>query len=347
MAITNLTLGVPGVVTGDQVTFGTIWLGGPRVYKPGGGLIKVAQTRDTGNTTSTGILRTGLMMAYNSTDKTYANWVIGVTTGALTGSGTSITVSAAAATELVRVVGSTGTFTLTGPEAAAGTTRQMTVTYSAVDTTTGVITITALGTNQVENVRFNIASTAGNLQLNVSLPNGTRATTANIAWSATDATYLASINSALDTTTGVVGGIVATAIAATDTDLGFVLTYSGTGYAGKTWPPAVVIVYPTSSTSSVVQPVTAAVQGAFIAGSVVSDTDYNVPVTMIDTPPNPSNMSLVSTTYSDWNAIPMMGTVNTSAVIDMPTDTSFRLWVQQQMSSLAGNKFEFSNVIGA
>jgi hypothetical protein len=108
------------------------------------------------------------------------------------------------------------------------------------------------GANEVQTVVMNAASTAGNLQLTVSGPDGPFVTTANIPYSATDATYLASINSALDTATGTVGGIVATAIAATDTDLGFVLTYSGAGFAGRTCPLASVAVYPTGSTSATV-----------------------------------------------------------------------------------------------
>ena len=341
MAITPLTLGTPGSAVSDQVTFSTIWLNGVGDCKPGGGLINVAETRDTGNSSGVGILRTGLLMSYYAAGKDYANWILGVTTGALTGAGTSITISAAGAAELVRKGGATGTFVLTGPEAVAGTTRQVTVTYSAVDTTTGVVTITAIGVNQVENVRMNIASTGGNLQLNVSTAAGVRVTTANIAWSATDATYLASINSALDTSTGVVGGIVATAISAVDTNLGFKLTYSGTGYAGKSFGPASVVVFPTSTTSSMTESVTAAVQGAFIAGSVVSDANYSLPTTAISVPPDNSNMSLVTTTYADWALIPMAGAVNTAALLDFPTDTSLRLWVEQQMSSLAGNKFTF------
>jgi hypothetical protein len=199
MAITFPSLGVPGISVGSQVTFSTIWQNGAGKYKPGGGLIDVTRTRDVGNSDGIGILRTGLLMAYYPTAKAYANFRIGTTSAALTGSGTSITIGAAEATELVRRVGSTGSLVLTGPEAASGTVRQMTATYSAVNTTTGVVTITALGANQVENVRMNIASTGGSLVLNVAKTDGTRATTGSISWSATDATYLAAINSALDT----------------------------------------------------------------------------------------------------------------------------------------------------
>jgi len=109
--------------------------------------------------------------------------------------------------------------------------------------------------NQVEKIGFDAASTGGNLRLTIQKPDGTFATTANIAWNATDATYLAAINSALDTSSGVVGGIVATATAGVDPDLGFTLTYSGTGYAGLSWSKAAVHTYPTTSTLATYTPV--------------------------------------------------------------------------------------------
>lgn len=347
MAIAPLPLGMPGSVTGDLVTFKTIWMNGAGIYKPGGGLVLTASTRDVTNTSGTGILRTGLVMAWNSTSKAYTNFIIGTSSANLAGGGTTLTINAAGAVELVRRVGSTGTFTLTGPEAASGTVRQTTVTYSAVNTSTGAITITGLGTNQQDTVRFNIASTGGNVQLTVQKPDGVFVTTASAAWSATDATYLANINSALDTATGVVGGIVATAIAATDTDLGFVLTYSGTGYAGKSWTKAQVALLPTSSTLSTVVISTVAVQGAFLAGSWVSDVNYNTPMSLIEIPPWPSDMSLISTTYTDWGQIPMAGAIRTAAIIDYPTDPSQQTWLKTQLSTLAGNKFSFSDSIGS
>jgi hypothetical protein len=47
--------------------------------------------------------------------------------------------------EIVRRIGSSGTFKLTGPATAGGTAATQTVTYSAVNQTTGVITCSALG----------------------------------------------------------------------------------------------------------------------------------------------------------------------------------------------------------
>lgn len=340
MSSISPVVGRPGVFSTTNATFGYFSADGKLTYKPGGGVIDGSDSRDPGNTGNTYVLRSGILMAKHATTGRYAPWVIGVTTGALAGTGTSITVSAAQATELVRRVGSTGSLTLTGPPTANGTARQSTAVYSAVDTGTGVITITALGVNQVERVRMNIASTGGNLQLNVQKTDGTFATTANIAWSATDATYLASINSALDTSTGVVGGIVATAIAATDTDLGFTLTYSGTGYAGKTWEPAKVVVYPTSSTSHVNEPVTVATNGAFVAGSVVSSiTNYLTPVTMIDE----GNGLYVPTddTDTDFPRIPMAGAIVTSRLPYWPSDTGLADWIKSKMDAVGGNKFVF------
>jgi hypothetical protein len=109
--------------------------------------------------------------------------------------------------------------------------------------------LSTAASNDVQTVNFNIASTGGNVALRVPKPDGTIVQTAPAAWSATDATYLSNINSALDTATGVSGGIVASAISATDTDLGFKLTYSGTGYAGLPQAVAEVATLPTSSTS--------------------------------------------------------------------------------------------------
>lgn len=341
MSSISPVVGRPGVYATTTATFGMYTADGKLSHKPGGGVVDGSDSRDPGNTGSTYVLRAGTLMAKHGTTGRYAPWVIGVTTGALTGVGTSINIGAASAAELIRRhPGSSGTLTLTGPPTANGTARQMTVSYSGVDTGTGAITITALGVNQVERVRLNVAATGGNIQLNVQKPDGTFVTTANAAWSATDATFLAAINSALDTATGVVGGIVASAIAATDTDLGFTLTYSGGAYAGRSWEPAKVVVYPTSSTSHVTELVTVAVNGAFVAGSVVSSpTNYTTPVTLIDE----GNGLYVPTddTDVDFPRIPMAGAINVSRLPYWPTDTGLADWIKGRMDAVGGNKFVF------
>jgi hypothetical protein len=75
----------------------------------------------------------------------YATSIIGLSTSALTTSATTLQTTAAAATEVQRRVGNSGTLTLTGPPAASGTVASVTVTFSAVNTSTGAITIAATG----------------------------------------------------------------------------------------------------------------------------------------------------------------------------------------------------------
>jgi len=330
-------LGMPQVMTERLSTNRWVVVDSIFAYVPGGAIIDGSKSRDYGNSDNTRGLRAGTLMGRITSGGKWANSVLGVTTVALAGSGTSITVSAASAVEIVRRIGATGTLSITGPEAAAGTVQTKTLTYSAVDTSTGVVTVSALGVNQVERIRFNVASTGGNLQLNVQKPDGTFVTTANAAWNATDATYLAAINSALDTATGVTGGIVATAISATDTDLGFTLTYSGTGYAGKSWTKAQVVVIPTSSTEAMYEPVTAAVQGAFVAGSLVGPTDGSqVPLSFI---PNGNGLYIASdgtatgSLDQPYSGLPWACKLDGRQLLPWPADTSLQEWVRSSLNS--------------
>lgn len=331
-------LGMPQVGTERLSTHRWVCVDGILSYVPGGAIIDGTKSRDFGNTDNTRGLRAGTLMGRVTTGGKWANSVLGVTTGALTGASTSFTVSAASAVEIVRRIGATGTVSVIGPQSAAGTVHTSTATYSAVDQATGIVTISALGTNQVERIRFNIASTGGNLQLNVQKTDGTFATTGNAAWSATDATYLSNINTALDTATGVVGGIVATAISATDTDLGITLTYSGTGYAGGAFRRAEVVVYPTSSTAASYEPVTAPVQGAFVAGSFIGPTDGSqIPLSFIPNgnglyiPPDPTS----STASLDvpYSGLPWNSRLDGRQLLPWPADTSLQEWVRTSLNS--------------
>lgn len=96
--------------------------------------------------------------------------------------------------------------------------------------------------NEVQKALFGAAATAGTVRFGVAVPQTGLPIdrwpivwTDTAAWSATDATYLSNINTALDAVLGA-GSVVATAIAATDTDLGFVFTFSGTGFLGIAHP---------------------------------------------------------------------------------------------------------------
>lgn len=339
MPVFNPSVGLPGFGSELIAKHRFVEADGYLQFLPGGQIGDGTKLRDPDNPDYNASsypygqykLRAGLLLGKVTSGSKWANAVIGVTNGALTGAGTTVTLaSAQQGTELVRRVGATGTFKLTGPATAGGTVRTLTATYSAVSSTS--VTITALGVNQQEDVRLSPASTGGNLQLNVSKPDGTRVTTANIAWNATDATYLAAINSALDTATGVTGGIVATAISATDPDLGFTLTYSGTGYAGLTWPAAAVALLPTTSAGWYVVPRTTAVDGRFVTGSFVQPTDGSEVIRSF----LPTGWELhAPVDSSDWPLpqIPVAGNVDMSQLLPWPADASLKQWVRDQLNA--------------
>lgn len=313
------------------------WWGQFRTAIPGGGWIDVTKARDPSNVATPFLLSAGLWMGQITTGKRWAPSWIGTTTGAITGASTTLTIAAASAVELVRRIGASGTLTLTGPTAANGTARSRTITYSAVNTGTGDVTITAAGVNQVDQINLQPASTGGNIQLTIQKPDGTFATTASAAWNATDATYLAAINTQLDATSGVAGGIVASAIPATDTDLGFRLTYSGGAYAGNTWTAAQVALFPTSSTAATYTRVTSASSGAFVAGSIVGPTDGSqIPKSII---PNQMGLLLAldsasAPSIAEWAEVPDTGKIRGAYLVPAPTDNGIREWFMRAINGM-------------
>jgi hypothetical protein len=96
------------------------------------------------NAPYTWLLWAGQLMGRVTATNKYANSVLGLATAAAASAATSITTDVNTAAEIVRRIGASGTFKLTGPPAAAGTVATQVVTYSAVNLTTGVITCTAL-----------------------------------------------------------------------------------------------------------------------------------------------------------------------------------------------------------
>jgi hypothetical protein len=139
--------GLPGVGTARTATPREILAGNAQFaqYLPGLRIIDGSRSRDPLNGTDLDVLRAGLLIGKITSSGKYAPSVLGTLSVNAASSATSLTVSAATATEIVRRIGTTGTFKLSGPPAAAGTVATQTVTYSAVNTTTGVITCTAIG----------------------------------------------------------------------------------------------------------------------------------------------------------------------------------------------------------
>ncbi len=112
-------------------------------YYAGGKTIDGAKSRDSGNTGYITTLRSGLLMGRITSGGKYRPSVIGVVVTATVVGATTVNVSAAQAVELNRL-GTTGTFVIRGPAITGGPVDSETATYSAVNTTTGDITVTAL-----------------------------------------------------------------------------------------------------------------------------------------------------------------------------------------------------------
>jgi hypothetical protein len=143
-------LGRPGVSDERQAVYGFVFLGNTVQWLAGGRVIDGEKARNA-NATGTYALNLppGMLLGKITSGGRYAPSIIGVTQGAYTSGGTSLTVTASQATEIVRRVGASGTFKLVGPATAAGSNNTTTVTYSAVNTTTGVVTISDIGANRI------------------------------------------------------------------------------------------------------------------------------------------------------------------------------------------------------
>jgi hypothetical protein len=122
-----------------------------RNFLAGGRIIDGDQSGDPGNTGDVRVLRPGVMMGRITATGKYAPSFVGITQAAYTSGGTELTVTAAQAVEINRLVGGSGTAELTaiGPPSAAGTVALTSITHSAIDTTTGIITVTSLGVNKI------------------------------------------------------------------------------------------------------------------------------------------------------------------------------------------------------
>lgn len=140
---------MPGIGTTKTATPRQIFLNSDRVqYMPGGKVIDGTLSRDTGNTGDVDVLRAGLLMGRTTTGGQYRPSILGVTTAAVTaGATTSLTVGAAVATEVARLItAAAGNVSLyvTGPGAANGIVVQSAVTATAASSTTITISSVSL-----------------------------------------------------------------------------------------------------------------------------------------------------------------------------------------------------------
>lgn len=136
-------LGPGGVGTTRTARHKTVWRGGSiPVYFPGGRYIDSTKSRDPLNADDVTVLQAGLLMGKITSSGLYAPSILGVTTNAEAVGSVAIEAAAPVVTELVRRVGATGTFKLTGPPSASGVVDSETVTYSAASGTS--ITVTGI-----------------------------------------------------------------------------------------------------------------------------------------------------------------------------------------------------------
>jgi len=146
--------GLPGIRT-DRVA------GPPRkvlktdtgaMYLARGRTIDGSKSRDPLNTGDLDVLRAGMLMGMISASKKFAPSIIGVIPSAHETTGSTVlamTLGVANAVEIVRRIGASGTFKITGPPSAAGVVATTTVTYSAIDVATGIATITDIATSHI------------------------------------------------------------------------------------------------------------------------------------------------------------------------------------------------------
>lgn len=339
-------VGAPGVSTTNTTAYRRafyqpmqdIWLAGGRT-------IAGAYSRDPGSGVPT-VLRAGLLLGKRSSDGYYAPSGIGLTGEALDSTETVLTVSEAVGDEIVRRIGASGTFKLTGPPTAAGTVRTSTITYSAVAAAGGGnrdITITAPGVDEVQTVIFGAAATGGTFKIGFTLSSGAVVWTDTIAWSDADATFLASMNTAIGNILGA-SLVVATARPAVDTDLGFVLTFSGAGYTAL--PQSLVAIDVSALTSvstATVTRTTTGTDGRFVTSSLIQPTDGSeTPITFV-----PDGYGIQ---VADWagnnvlaqnHKVAIAGSVDFAQLLPAVADASLKTWVKNTMKDY-GN-FVFSS----
>lgn len=121
-------------------------------YFPHGGVIDGAKSRYYGGGSAAQLftLPSGLLMGQVTATKKWAPCILGVNQAAYTSGGTSLTVTAAQAAYIVTRVGTSGNLYYIGPPAAAGTVATLgPIAFSAINTSTGVITTATLGANLI------------------------------------------------------------------------------------------------------------------------------------------------------------------------------------------------------
>ena len=303
-------------------------------HLPGGGIIDGSKSRDPLNTGNVDVLRPGLLLGKITSSGKFAPAILGVLGEAIDATETDIDITTATGTELVRRIGASGTFKLTGPPTAAGTIRTLTATYSAVDSDS--VTITALGTADVWTLTAPAGQDAGMYQLEVTTGKGTASesvqTTASLAANANTAT----VDAALEALANVgVGGV-----AAVYSDPTLTLTFSS-----NLGPIHVRVISDTTNDGGVFEGgwatvhTTTGVDGRFVTGSLIQPTDGSeTPLALLDcfvkvTDDNGANQD------AQAPLICTQASVDTAYIINYPADASAKAWVKAKLNASGGWDF--------
>ena len=333
-------LGRPRIGAESRITHRVVSFQGFWDFLANGGVVDGTKSRDQGNTDDVLLLRPGLLMGKITSGGKWAPSAFGLT-GAAYASGTSMTLSVAAATELSRRVGASGTFKITGPPVASGTVRTQTVTYSAVSTVTGVATITALPVADVWTLTAPAGTDGGTYQLEVTTGLGTASevtrTTVQLAANANSATVDAAVEALSNV--GVAG------VVAVYADPVLTLTFAAT-----LGPVFVRVQADTTNDGGVFEggwePVhtTTGVDGRFVTASLVQPTDGSENILSII--PDGYGIAIDHTTPADveWPMIPIGGVIDFAQTLPLVSDTSLKTFVKTSLSSVVGGKFTFSDV---
>jgi hypothetical protein len=133
---------VPAVYTGRSVIPRDIFKSGNPEFLPSLATIDGTKTRDPGNDDVT-VLRAGLLLGKITSGGKWRNSIIGLTTGDAAAADTTLTVAAATATEVARLItlaAGNVSLKLIGVSVASGTVNVTAVTASAASSTTITLT---------------------------------------------------------------------------------------------------------------------------------------------------------------------------------------------------------------
>jgi hypothetical protein len=347
MSINLLPISVPGMGAIKTAAHRTVFASREgESYLPGGVFLDGAKCADPLNTPDVRKLRAGNLLGKITSGGKYGCSIIGITGEAMTGAETDLTVAEAVGDEIVRRIGASGTFKLTGPPTANGTVRTVTVTYSAVAAVSGgnrVITNTAMGVADVWTLTAPAGQDSGFYQLEITTGLGTTAevtkTTTSLAANADSAT----VDAALEALSNV--GV--SGVAAVYSDPTLTLTF-----ASDLGPVSVRVVSDSTNDGGVFEGgwaavhTTTGVDGRFVAGSFIQPTDGSeTPIFPIPDGFPISAVDSDGTSYTtiEMPMVPIGRMIDSSQIINWPSDTSLQQWIVDQMEANGRGKYTFDH----